>query len=108
MARRMAYECNNYVVLAQDWIAFFQMLDMTDNEAIAKLARSRQAARLALMERCEQTKEEWVCKGATMRNHSIFMQTFADIAAYLENDPNAKLNLMDIRHLTSPELWRLR
>ncbi|MBO5317218.1 MAG: family 20 glycosylhydrolase [Oscillospiraceae bacterium] len=108
MARRMAYECHNYVVLAQDWIAFFQMLDMKDNKAIAQLARKRQAARLALMEHCEQAKEAWVCKAATMRNHSIFMQTFADIATYLENDPNAKLNLMDIREITSPQLWRLR
>lgn len=108
MARRMAYECHNYVVLAQDWIALFQMLDMKDQKKIAPLARQRQAARLELMERCEQTKESWVCKAATMRNHSIFMQTFADIATYIENTDEPQLDLMDIRAITSPELWRLR
>lgn len=108
MARRMAYECHNYVVLAQDWIAFFQMLDIKDQKKIAPMARQRQKARLELMERCEQTKENWVCKAATMRNHSVFMQTFADIAEYIESTDDPKLDLMDITTITSPELRNLR
>lgn len=111
MARRFAYECENYQVLAEDWLAFLEIYDLTqsgDQKKIAPIARARQNARLALMERCEQTKEKFVQRGATMRNQSIFMQTFADIADYIENTDAPKLDLMDITTITSPELRNIR
>lgn len=111
MARRMAYECRNYQVLVEDWIAILEIYDLTqsgDQKAIAAIARARQNARLALMTLCEQVKEDWVCKAATMRNHSVFMQIFADIAAYIEATDEPKLDLFDIRPIMSKENWMLR
>jgi hypothetical protein len=111
MARRMAYECHNYQVLVEDWIAFLEIYDLTqggDQKAIAPIARERQAARLSLMTECEQVKEEWVCKAATMRNHCVFMQTFADIAAYIEATDEPQLDLFDIRPIMSKENWMIR
>lgn len=111
MARRFAYECENYQVLAEDWLAFLEIYDLTqggDQKKIAPIARERQKARLALMERCERTKEKFVQRGATMRNQSIFMQTFADIAHYVETTDEPKLDLMDITAITSPELRSIR
>ena len=111
MARRMAYECRNYQVLTQDWLAFLEIYDLTqsgDQKAIAAIARARQNARLSLMTLCEQVKEDWVCKAATMRNHSVFMQIFADIAAYIEATDEPKLDLFDIRPIMSKENRMLR
>lgn len=111
MARRMAYECENYQVLVEDWLAFLKIYDLTqggDQKKIAPIARARQNARLRLMERCEQTKHKFSIKASTMRNHSVFMQTFADIADYIENTDEPKLNLLDITAITSPELRNLR
>ena len=111
MARRMAYECENYLVLVQDWMAFLKIYDLTqggDQKQIAPIARARQNARLRLMERCEQTKHKFSIKASTMRNHSVFMQTFADIADYVERTDVPKLDLLDITAITSPELRNLR
>lgn len=111
MARRMAYECRNYQVLVEDWIALLEIYDLTqsgDQKAIAPIARGRQNARLSLMTLCEQVKEQWVCKAATMRNHSVFMQNFADIAAYIENTDDPQLDLMDIRAIMSKENFMIR
>lgn len=111
MARRMAYECRNYQVLTEDWLALLEIYDLTqegDLKFIAPIARERQNARLALMTLCEQVKEDWVCKAATMRNHSIFMQCFADIAAYIETTDAPQLNLFDITAIMSKENFMLR
>ena len=111
MARRMAYECRNYQVLVEDWLAFLEIYDLTQNgdqKAIASIARERQNARLSLMTLCEQVKEQWVCKAATMRNHSVFMQSFADIANYIENTDQPQLDLMDIRAIMSKENFMIR
>lgn len=111
MARRMAYECRNYQVLTEDWLAFLEIYDLTqggDQKVIAPIARERQNARLSLMTLCEQVKEDWVCKAATMRNHSVFMQIFADIAGYIEATDDPKLDLFDIRPIMSKENWMLR
>ena len=111
MARRMAYECRNYQVLTQDWLAFLEIYDLTqkgDQKAIAPIARARQNARLSLMTLCEQVKEDWVCKAATMRNHAVFMQIFADIAAYIEATDEPRLDLFDIRPIMSKENRMLR
>ena len=111
MARRMAYECENYQVLVEDWLAFLQIYDLTqggDQKKIAPIARARQAARLHLMEHCEQAKDKFYVRAAGMRNHSVFMQTFADIATYIESTDAPALNLLDITAITSPELRNLR
>ena len=109
--RRMVYECLNIQTLVEDWIAFLKIYDLTqggDQKQIAPIARARQAARLALMELCEQTKEDWACKGATMRNHSVFMQTFADIAAYIESTDAPALDLLNIKPIMSKENHMIR
>lgn len=111
MARRMAYENRNYQVLVEDWLAFLEIYDLTqsgDQQKIAPIARERQSARLALMTLCEQVKEDWVCKAATMRNHSLFMQIFADIATYIEKTNDPQLDLMDITPIASQMLQSLR
>lgn len=111
MARRMVYECHNYIVLMEDWEAFLEIYDLTqggDQKKIAPIARARQQARLALMLHCEQTKEEWVCKAATMRNQSVFMQIFADIANYIENADQPQLDLLNIKPICSKENLMLR
>lgn len=110
-ARRMVYECLNIQTLVEDWMAFLKIYDLTqggDQKEIAPIARARQAARLALMELCEQTKEDWACKGATMRNHSVFMQTFADIAAYIESTDAPQLDLLNIKPIMSKENHMIR
>ena len=111
MARRMAYECHNYIVLMEDWEAFLEIYDLTqggDQKKIAPIARARQQARLALMLHCEQTKENWVCKAATMRNLSVFMQIFADIAAYIESTNEPALDLLHIKPICSKENLMIR
>jgi len=57
---------------------------------------------------CEQVKEKWVQQAATMRNQSVFMQIFADIATYIENAEEPALDLMDITPIMSKENWMLR
>ena len=112
MARRMAYECQNYVVLMEDWMAFLKIYDITQNggdqKKIAPIAKVRKEARLALMLRCEQTKEAWVQKGATMRNHSVHMQIFADIENYINTTDEPKMDLMDITPIMSKENFMIR
>lgn len=110
-ARRMVYECTNILTLVEDWMAFLKIYDLTqkgDQKRIAPIARTRLAARLALMALCEQTKERWACQGATMRNHSVFMQTFADIANYIENTDSPQLDLKNIKPLMSKENHMIR
>jgi hypothetical protein len=111
MARRMEYECHNYQCLTEDWLALLRIYDLTqsgDQKKIAPIARERYEARLELMALCEQTKEAWCCKGATMRELSVFMQMFADIVAYVENTDVPKLDLLDITPIMSAESYKLR
>ena len=111
MAQRLIYECGNYQCLCEDWLAFFQIYDLTqsgDQTQIAPIARKRQEARLAQMQLCEEVKESFILRGAAMRELSIFMQTFADIAAYTESLDMPQLDLLDITPITSPRLRSLR
>ena len=57
---------------------------------------------------CENTKESWVCKAATMRNLSVFMQVFADIAAYIESTDEPQLDLLHIKPICSKENLMIR
>ena len=111
MAERMVYECSNYQVIVEDWMGFLEIYDLSNSgnyEKLVQVARARQAARTSLMSLCERTKEEWVVRAATMRNHSVIMQCFADIADYVESTDKPELNIFDIRPIMSAENWMLR
>lgn len=111
MARRMEYECRNYLTLAEDWIAILQMYDMTQEgnyAPIAPLARKRYAARLETMAFMEKTKEKWAREGAAMRDLSVLLQVFKDIADYLESTTDPKLDLLDLTPIMSKESWNIR
>ena len=111
MALRQAYECDNYLTLMEDWLAIFEMHDLCqagDNTTVAAIARSRAVARIALMQRCEDTKEEFVVRAMTMRQHSIFLQLYLDIADWCEKNPTEKLDLLNMRHVLSDRSWWLR
>ena len=99
-ALRMAYECFNYENTAMDFLTLLQMHDLTqtgDYETIAQLARQRQQARLDQLAMCEQVKEKFIVKALTMRNVCVYMQTFADIADYIESTENPVLDITDLR-----------
>ena len=111
MADRMAYECENYQCLAEDWLAFLKIYDLTQNgdqKKIAPIAKARKEARLALMLHCEQAKELWAQRGAAMRNLSVVMQIFADIENYINSTEKPKLDLLDITPIMSKENFMLR
>lgn len=57
---------------------------------------------------CEDTKEKFVAEAMTMRQHSIFLQLFEDIAAWCEKNPEEKLDLLNMRHVLSDRSWWLR
>lgn len=110
-ALRQAYECENYLVLMEDWLAIFEMQDLLaegQNEAVSFIASRRAVARLNLMQRCEDTKEKFVCEGMTMRQHSIFLQLFEDIKQWCLAHPDEALSLTDMRHVLSQRSWWLR
>ena len=69
----------------------------------------RPQARLTLMERFENVKEDFLRPGH-MRNHTIFMQFFADLEAYLlRTDANdVRLNFEDFSPIASEAFWKLR
>ena len=111
IALRYAYECENYLCLAEDWLAMLKMYDLTqagNPKPIAKLARERVAARLQMMQHCEDVKEKYVCEGLLMRNHSIFLQMFIDIAEYVENTDEPQINMEDTNAIMSERFYRLR
>ena len=110
-ALRQAYECMNYLTLMEDWLAIFEMYDALndgDNATAAAIARARAWERIALMRCCEDTKEKFVAEAMTMRQHSIFLQLYEDIAAWCEQHPTEKLDLLNMRHVLSDRSWWLR
>lgn len=111
MADRMACECENYLCLAEDWLTLLKIYDLTvkgDQKRIAPMARSRQKAHLALMAHCEQVKEKFSLEALFMRNQSIMMQMFADIAAYIETTDDPRLDVMDVSGIMSRRFYDLR
>jgi hypothetical protein len=113
MARRLAYEAQNIACLTADFTALLEMQDLArdkkDPALIKDLALERRSARLALMALLEHEKEAYLLP-SHMRNHSIFMQYFTDLAAYLTRTPAAqiKLDFTDNTHFASAAFWRLR
>jgi hypothetical protein len=118
LAKRFGYEVNNYLCLSKDYIALCKMIDITNDKSISFgekiekikfLASQRKLARLALMALLEDTKEEFLF-ASHMRNHTIFMQFFADLEGYLVNTKpsDIKLDFFDMRYLESEAFKKLR
>ncbi|NMA95037.1 MAG: family 20 glycosylhydrolase [Clostridiales bacterium] len=120
LAERFLYEVENYNCLARDYIALIQMMDISqchhDNcydiqviEKIKYMAKERKLARLQLMARLEDTKEEFLLAGH-MRNHTIFMQFFADLEGYLSHTKpeSIELDFFDMRYIESEAFRKLR
>ena len=63
-------------------------------------------ARLALMAHLETAKEKWVVEALAMRNHSIFMQMFTDIANTVE--AGKTVDLLDASTFGSERFFYLR
>lgn len=120
MARRFLYEVKNYQCLAEDYLALVRMMDIAKDiggctckesaiKKIKAMAGERKLARLALMIRLENTKEKFLL-ASHMRNHTIFMQFFADLEGYLANTraEDIRLDFLDMRYLESEAFRRLR
>lgn len=119
LAKRFKYEASNYYTLCDDYIALVEMDRLAKEFMNGKcekrkaqlqcMARERKEARLSLMLLFEDTKEEFL-KASHMRNHSIFMQYFADLEAYLANTALADvvLDFADNTHFASENFWALR
>ena len=73
------------------------------------MAAQRKNARLALMAKLEENKEAYLIP-SHQRNHSLFMQFFADLEGYLANTPpeQVMLNFEDLSHIASPAFKKLR
>lgn len=118
MARRYIWESSHYECLAEDYLAILRMVDLVNADGtvcpcsigkIRALAQSRRDARLDLMANFELTKEFFL-RASHMRNHSIFMQFFADLDGYLAATPaeEVKLDFTDLSGIASPMFWKLR
>ena len=116
LAGRYAYEAGNYLCLVRDYMALLHMHDLSsslpDTDAINEirnLAKERCEARLALMALFEKTKEHYLM-ASHMRNHTIFMQYFADLQGYLTYTApgSIKLDFTDNTHFASDAFMSLR
>lgn len=117
MARRYAWEAAHAKTLAEDYLALFELYDLYGGGCVcacsakkmAAIAGERKLARLALMDEFERTKEEFLA-ASHMRNHSIFMQFFADLEAYLVRTPEDEitLNFVDFAPIASAQFMKLR
>jgi hypothetical protein len=78
-------------------------------DRIRCLSSNRKNARLTLMSVLENTKERYLL-ASHMRNHTIFMQYFADLESYLSSTPSDKiiLDFTDNTHFASDAFMRLR
>jgi len=76
---------------------------------IQAMAGRRKQARLDLMAVLGQVKEPFL-QPSHQRNHSIFMQYFADLEGYLAACPpdDVQLDFTDNTHFASPAFWKLR
>lgn len=116
MARRLAYEADNIRCLCEDYLALLAMHDLAATcqpnrySQIQDLADSRRKARVDLMALLEQVKEPFLL-ASHLRNHSLFMQYFADLAGYLRNcqpGDTVRLDFCDNTHFASPVFRALR
>lgn len=111
MATRLAYECENYLSLVENWRGLLEIYDLTqsgDQKQIIPIARRCIDTQLAVMRHCEEATEKWVQRGAIMRNHSVLLAIFQDVLKYVESTDEPKLDLMDITAIMSEEHKMLR
>jgi len=110
-ALRLAYECENYHVIAEDWLAILEMYDLAcvgRQKDIIPIAMERKKARLDILAHCQQVKERCIAESGALRLHSIFMQFFADVADYVETERKPALDMLNVRDVLSPRSWWLR
>jgi hypothetical protein len=112
MAALYAYEANNYMVLVDDYLAMLRMMELAEDREYAQvkaMAEARRDTRIALMTRHEQVKASYQ-QPWNLRNHSIFMQFYEDLRAYIEKTPESemKLDFFDMRYLASQRFFWLR
>ena len=117
MAERYVYEFDNFICLVEDYKALLAIWDLMSGEErsaeisaqVITLAQQRKQARIEHMLLLDQVKEEYLM-ASHMRNQTIFMQMFADIAAYASKTaPEAlDLNLLDMRAIGSNTFFGLR
>ena len=117
IARRYAWEAAHIKTLTGDFLALLKIYDIYgDGKVCAKraakmacIAGERKLARLALMDAFERTKEDFLAP-SHLRNHSIYMQFFADLEAYLNNTSpeDIKLDFADFSNIASEAFWKLR
>ncbi len=115
LAKRFAVEVNNYLCLAEDYLALIEIDDAVKadrkdkKQYIALIAAKRKKARLMLMARIESVKEAFLIP-SQLHNQSLHRQIFADIEAYANTaEPQAfALDVTDLRNIASPAFWNLR
>ena len=116
LARRYAAELRNYRDIVDDYLALYEIHDITtegitaENIArIAEIAKERKLTRYELMAEMEDFKEEYL-HASHLRNQSIFMQFFSDLEDYAENTPTSdfKLDVCDMRGFASKAFYDLR
>lgn len=109
MAWRQLCECENYQVLAEDWLAILQMQDLCQAQQydlVAQIARNRYDARLQLLAHWEQHKERSIAKAMGLRQQCIFLQMFEDIAVFARENHAENWDLMQIGQMLSQRsLW---
>ena len=111
-AETYAYEAHNYQVLVDDYLAMLRMMELAEAgeyETVRQMALARQQERVCLMSHLKAVKDHYNV-AHQLRNHSIFMQFFADLAAYIEKTPaeEMKLDFFDMRYLASERFFWLR
>ena len=112
MAAYFAYESDNYMVLVDDYLAMLRMMELAEAgeyELVRAMVVERREIRKNLMVRMQQVKDDYL-HPFQLRNHSIFMQFFADLADYIEKTPaeEIKLDFFDMRYLASERFMWLR
>ena len=111
-AKTYAYEAHNYQVLVDDYLALLRMMELAEAgeyKTVRQMALAREQERVALMAHLQAVKDHYNV-AHQLRNHSIFMQFFADLAAYIEKTPaeEMKLDFFDMRYLASERFFWLR
>ena len=116
LARRYAWEAAHIKTLTGDYLAILKIHDIyregvtaCSAEKMAGIAEERKLARLALMDEFERTKEAFLAP-SHLRNHSIYMQFFADLAGYLRTSQpeDIRLDFADFGGFASEAFWKLR
>lgn len=115
MALRYAWEAAHNACMAEDFLAILDMYDLYRDSAkdsipaIRALAQARMNGRLSLMRELQNVKEPFLWP-SHLRNHSIYVQFFADLDRYLENTPadEVKLDFTDFSSIAGKQFLKLR